>query len=102
MTPARPVPAGRSLLVPGIAALAGCALLIALGTWQIERKAWKEALIDAMSRRLAADPGELAPRESWSRLDPADAEFRWVRFAGEFLHDQEALVYTGGSTMRSD
>ena len=69
MTPARPVPAGRGLLVPGIAALAGCALLIALGTWQIERKAWKEALIDAMSRRLAADPGELAPRENHCRQD---------------------------------
>jgi surfeit locus 1 family protein len=102
VTPARPAPAGRSLVVAGIAALAGCALLIALGTWQMERKAWKEALIDAMSQRLAADSGELPSRESWSRLDPADAEFRRVRFAGEFVHGQEALVYTGGSAMRSD
>jgi len=102
LTLARPRPVGRSLLVLGIVALAGFALLIALGTWQVERKAWKEALIDTMSRRLAAAPGELPPRQSWPRLDPADAEFRRARFAGEFLHDQEALVYTGGSTMRSD
>ena len=36
------------------------ATLIGLGTWQLQRKAWKEALIDTLEVRLAAAAGRSA------------------------------------------
>ena len=35
---------------------AALAVLIALGIWQLERKAWKEELIATLERRLRAAP----------------------------------------------
>lgn len=94
--------AGRSLIVPALFVLFALAVLLSLGTWQVERKAWKEALIDSMARRLAAAPADLPARETWGRLDAADMEFRHVAFPVEFLPGEEALVYTSGSAFRSD
>ncbi len=42
---------------------------IGLGTWQLQRKAWKEALIATLEQRLAASPAELPPRGRWPSLD---------------------------------
>ncbi len=92
----------NGLLGPAVAALAAFAVLIGLGAWQLERKAWKEGLIDAIGRKLAAAPVDLPPAAGWARLDRSEWEFRRVRFAGEFRHDREALVYTTGSTLRTD
>jgi surfeit locus 1 family protein len=92
----------RGLLVPSLAALVGLAVLMALGIWQLERKAWKEALIDTLTRRAAAAPIDLPAPAQWSRLEAADAEFRRVTVRGEFLKDREALVYASGSPFRSD
>jgi surfeit locus 1 family protein len=90
------------LVVPGLVVLAGLVVLVGLGTWQLERKAWKEALIDTLNRRVAAAPASLPPPAEWRALDQASDEFRRVRFSGELLHDQEALVYTTGSALRPD
>jgi len=94
-------PPRAGLIIPSLLTLAGLAVLIGLGTWQLERKAWKEALIDTIARRLEAAPGAIPPRESWSRLDPAEQEFRRVAFRAAFV-DDEALVYTTGSALRAD
>jgi surfeit locus 1 family protein len=95
-------PLRRGLLVPGLAVLAALCLLVSLGTWQLERKAWKEALIATLAERVAAAPTDLPSRSAWNSLDRGDMEFRRVTFAAEFRHDQEALVYTAGSGLRSD
>ena len=94
--------ARRGLVVPTLAALCALAVLLALGTWQIQRKTWKEALIATLMERLAAPPADLPPRATWDGLDPAEMEFRRVAFRAEFLPGQEALVYTAGSALRSD
>jgi surfeit locus 1 family protein len=83
-------------------ALAGFAILIGLGIWQLDRKAWKEVLIETTTARLAAVPASLPPRDQWARLDPAADEFRRVTFPAEFLNDKEALVYNAGSALRPD
>lgn len=91
----------RGLLVPGAFTLLGLIVLLGLGVWQIERKAWKEGLIEALTQRLAAEPVMVPPRDAWATLTPENAEFRRVRLriapAGE-----DALVYTSGSTLRDD
>jgi len=99
VTVATPV---RRLVVAGAASLLGVAILAALGTWQLQRKAWKEGLIATLEQRFAAAPMPLPPPEAWPALKSADMEFRRVRFTAEFRHDQEALVYAGGSALRSD
>jgi surfeit locus 1 family protein len=92
----------RGLLVPSLAALAALAVLLSLGTWQVQRKAWKEGLIATIGERIAAPPTTLPAPGAWGRLDRDDAEFRRVAFAAAFRHDQEALVYTAGSSLRGD
>lgn len=91
----------RRLLVPALMSLVGVAMLIGLGVWQLERMAWKRALIATLTERLAADPVPLPPPAAWPGLTREAIEFRRVRLAGEFLHDKEALVYAIGSGSRT-
>ncbi len=91
-----------SLALPALFALAALATFIALGTWQLQRKAWKEDLIDTLGQRLAAQPIKLPQAEHWASLDPARDEFRRVRFSAAFVPGEEALVYTSGSAFRPD
>ena len=92
----------RSLILPVILVIAALGALIALGTWQIERKAWKEGLIATLDSRLAAPPAHLPPRERWKQLNAATDEFIRVSFPAEFVHGAEALVYSSGSSLRPD
>jgi len=95
-------PGRRGLAVPAVASLVAFAVLIGLGIWQLERKAWKEALIAALEARAAATPVELPRAATWDRLDRAEMEFRRIKFPAEFFRETPALVYTSGSTLRSD
>jgi surfeit locus 1 family protein len=81
--------------------LAALGVLVALGTWQLERLSWKESLIAELESKLSAKPTDLPPRERWPQLSAAADEFRRVAFPAEFL-DQEALVYSSGSALRPD
>ena len=92
----------RGVLFPALFTLVALIVLLALGTWQLDRRQWKEALIDGLTRRIAMPPASLPPRENWPLLAAADMEFRRFTFPAEFLPDQEALVYTTGSSLRPD
>ncbi len=46
----------RRILIPLIFGLAGAAVLISLGIWQMQRLAWKEAILSDIETRIAADP----------------------------------------------
>ncbi len=92
----------RSVLLPALFTLFVVAGLISLGSWQIERKAWKEALIATLDRRLAAPPAPLPPRSEWPRLSQDDDEFRRVTFTAAFPPGEEARIYTSGSAFRPD
>jgi surfeit locus 1 family protein len=78
------------------------AVLIALGTWQLERKAWKEALIATLGERLAAPPTALPPPATWPALKRDDTEYRHVAFTATFDDSKEALVYAAASAFRPD
>ena len=77
-------------------------VLISLGTWQLERRAWKEALIARLEERGAAAPTDLPARASRDRLEADDWEFRRVAVPAAFVPGEEALVYTAGSGLRPD
>jgi surfeit locus 1 family protein len=77
-------------------------VLTALGSWQLERKAWKEGLIDTLTRRLVAPPIALPPTDQWTGLDREENEFRRITLRAEISPDQEAPVYTSGSAFRPD
>ncbi len=87
------------LLIPALLAFA---VLVALGTWQIERKAWKEGLIAVLTERLAAPPSALPAPSTWSSLDQANEEYRRVKFSATFDHGKESLVYAVASAFRPD
>jgi len=89
----------RGLLIPAVTAFA---VLVALGTWQLERKAWKENLIATLTERLAAAPVALPPPSAWPSLDPATDEYRGVKLTASFDHGKEALVYATASAFRPD
>jgi surfeit locus 1 family protein len=90
------------LLVPSVVALAALVVLVGLGTWQIERKAWKESLISTLDRRLNDAPIALPPSTEWAGMTPENSEFTRVRVRVQFLKDSDALVYTSGSAIRDD
>jgi surfeit locus 1 family protein len=92
----------RGVVVPTLATALALALLLGLGFWQLNRKAWKEGLIAAMDQRLAAAPAELPPPDQWSALTPDNSEFRRVRFRGEFLPVKDTYAYVAGSALRND
>ena len=56
--------------------IAAAGVLVALGTWQLERLSWKEGLIAELDAKLAAKPTDLPARERWQRLDAGVDQFR--------------------------
>jgi surfeit locus 1 family protein len=89
----------RSLAIPATIAFA---ILIGLGTWQLQRKTWKEGLIAALSAQLAAPPTALPAASTWPRLDENAMQYRRVTFTAQFDNSKEALVYAAPSAFRPD
>ncbi|WP_411837466.1 SURF1 family protein [Paracoccus sp. ME4] len=46
----------RRYLFPLILGIAGCAVLIQLGLWQLDRRAWKEGMLEEITAGIQADP----------------------------------------------
>lgn len=83
-------------------AIVGIAILVGLGKWQIDRKVWKENLIETVKTRTERPPQALPPRSEWERLKPETSEYTRVVFPAEFLDGEEAYAYTAGSSLRTD
>jgi surfeit locus 1 family protein len=90
----------RGVLIPSVAAASAFAVLLSLGLWQLDRKAWKDGLIATLEQRLSAPPVALPAPATWPRLRAADDEFLRVAMTAELLNDREAPVYTSGSSLR--
>jgi cytochrome oxidase assembly protein ShyY1 len=78
------------------------AVFVALGLWQLQRRAAKHALIAALTERLADPPVALPPPAQWAGLTPARDEFRRVRFTATYAPVPDAMVYSPGSAVRKD
>lgn len=84
----------RALVWPAIVAALAFAILLGLGFWQLERLAWKEALIARVESRVHAPAAPLPSESEWRKLDAEADEYRRVTARGRFHHDKEAHVYT--------
>ncbi|MDB5701860.1 MAG: hypothetical protein JWL66_2059 [Sphingomonadales bacterium] len=82
-------PAKVLVAILWVAAISG---LFALGTWQVERRAWKLGLIAQVQARLKA-----APVAAPDKAHPEDA-YRRVIMGGTFIADQDSFVQA--STVR--
>jgi surfeit locus 1 family protein len=83
----------RSILKLTLFAIAGLAMLVALGSWQLQRLAWKEGLIARVEARAHSDPVGLAEALRREKTD-GDIEYLRVRMQGHFLNDKERHLYT--------
>jgi surfeit locus 1 family protein len=82
------------LVWPTVFALAGLTVLIGLGTWQLQRKAWKDQLIAKIAERVTAPPIRLAgDGQSRTVAESDDLEYLHVAFKGRFHHDKERYLY---------
>ena len=80
----------RRLFVPLIFGLAGAAILIGLGVWQLQRLGWKEAILADIDARIVAAPVPLP-----SEIDPERDRYLPVEVKGRFT-GQEVDVLTSG------
>lgn len=75
-------PKGR--VIPTIVTLAAFGVLIALGSWQLERRTWKNDLIARFESALVKAPVDYQP--------PKAPEFERVKIKGEFLNAQTSKM----------
>lgn len=77
------------LTLVGIALFAG---FIALGVWQVERRAWKLDLIERVTQRIQAAPGAFPPPAQWPLVNAAGYEYLAVRLKGQWLTEKTVLT----------
>ncbi|OWV85608.1 cytochrome oxidase [Rhizobium sp. N122] len=89
MTEMEPVlPRRRLPVITGILVLIALAILISLGTWQVERLHWKEGLLADIAARQVAAPVPLADIEAMAATG-GDIEYRKVTATGRYINNKE-------------
>src|SRR5687767_7770592 len=86
----------NGLLGSTIATAVAFAMLMALGGWQMQRKAWKEGLLAQIAERSHAPPVPLAhvlSSMSATFETPYDPEYMHVWVNGRFHYDKEQFLW---------
>lgn len=98
-TDAMPQNAGRSrphsYLIKAVLAFVGIALFIgflSLGTWQVQRRAWKLALIERVEQRVHAAPVALPAQAEWPQVSVDRHEYLPVQVQGLLRTDRTLLA----------
>lgn len=79
---------GKALIL-----LVALAILLALGTWQVERLHWKEGLLADIAERQSAPAVPLSAVEAMA-ASGGDIEYRVVTATGHYLNDKERHFFT--------
>ncbi|CUH75736.1 SURF1 family protein [Tropicibacter naphthalenivorans] len=69
----------KRILAPALFGLIGIAILVSLGTWQLQRLEWKRAILDRIETTIAGNPQPL-PR----LISPAEQTYMSVAMDGSF------------------
>lgn len=72
-------------LVLGAALALAFSGFVALGVWQLQRMAWKHALIDRVDARVHAVPAPPPPRAAWAGVNDERDGYRRVELDGRFI-----------------
>ena len=86
----------KPLFWPTLMTLPAVLGALALGSWQVQRLTWKNALIAERQAQRDAPPLAKLP----APFDRAHDEFRKVRVTGRFLHDKE--IYLAARSFRGN
>lgn len=78
----------RPTFWPTLMSIPAFLVLLALGTWQVNRLAWKEEVIRSFAERVNAEPLAVAP--AGRVLE--EIEYRRVRLTGRYLNDHEMFL----------
>jgi surfeit locus 1 family protein len=84
------------LLWPTIMTVLALPMLIGLGVWQLQRKAWKDGLIAAIAERTKQGPSDLKNAYSATYAPPYEKvgfEYMRVTARGRYHHDKERYYY---------
>lgn len=76
-------------------ALLGVALFVSflgLGSWQLQRRAWKLALIERVTERVRSAPVAAPGPAQWPQVDAARYEYLPVTLSGRFLQHKTVLA----------
>jgi surfeit locus 1 family protein len=93
--------AAAKLLVPTVFSIVGLAVLVGLGTWQLNRKVWKDNILATLKSRGAAAPVQI--NATWPGLPCHDqrdtglvnpCEYQPVTLRGTFDHARERHIFT--------
>jgi surfeit locus 1 family protein len=83
-----PAPRRKLPIFTGAAVLVAFAILVSLGTWQVERLQWKEKLLADIAERRAAAPVPLADIEAMA-ASGGDIEYRQMTASGVYDNSRE-------------
>ncbi|ARO28998.1 surfeit locus 1 family protein [Rhizobium sp. NXC14] len=84
----RAAPRRRLPVITGILVLIALAILLSLGTWQLQRLHWKQGLLADIAARQAAAPVPLADIEVLA-ASGGDIEYRKVTATGRYINNKE-------------
>ena len=85
----------RSTFTKAVLALAGIALFISflsLGTWQVQRRAWKLDLIERIDQRVHAQPVAVPAAADWPQVSKESHEYLPVTASGRWLEGRSVLT----------
>jgi surfeit locus 1 family protein len=77
------------LALLGVLVFAG---FVALGTWQVHRRAWKHDLVARVDARVHATPVDAPGRGQWPQVTAANDEYRRVKATGRFIESKSVRV----------
>ncbi|TCQ11190.1 MULTISPECIES: SURF1 family protein [Sphingomonas] len=83
---------GPAVYVAGLVALLLFAGFMALGIWQVERRAWKLNLIEQVAARAHAAPVAPPGPASWGAITATTDAYRRIRLDGILDNSRETLV----------
>jgi surfeit locus 1 family protein len=74
---------------PTLITILGVAMLLGLGTWQMQRLLWKEALLEELANKFIRPVQDIQTLLNQPMYQIMEAEYQRIKVTGTYLHNQE-------------